>query len=227
MVVVDFRTKVRSFPFRGRAAEVIKRFSLTTYLHLIVRWVSCPFELLEEHIPSAGTVYELGCGHGLFLHHLASVRSSPETLCGVDMDRRKISFAQALNASPRLKFEVQDITGALELAGVSVVVLNDVLHLLPFAEQEKLLQSCFRQLPSSGVLLVKEIGLSGSWKYRWTQVQEFFVNRVFRWTIGDGFYCRSPESMTGLLARTGFRVETLPAHRGYPYAHMIYVCRKD
>ena len=61
--------------------------------HVAVRWRSCPFAQVEQHVPRAGRVLDLGCGHGSFALYLAA-RSAERTVTGVDVDADKLAAAR-------------------------------------------------------------------------------------------------------------------------------------
>ncbi|MBF0331171.1 MAG: methyltransferase domain-containing protein [Candidatus Omnitrophica bacterium] len=215
-----FIKKARAFPWRR------PQISLTTLLHLYVRWFSCPFERLLPYIPTRGAVYDLGCGHGILLKLLLSLTPGEACFIGVDIDADKIAIARTLNTSGRLRYEVKDIAIDPVLNGAKAVILNDVLHLISFADQRLLLQKCHEQLSPDGILLIKEIERSSSWKFRWAYFQEVLVNHVLQLTRGAGLYYSTRDGCVEALRKTGFEVEVVSAHRGYPYSHIIYHCHK-
>lgn len=226
MPLIGFREKFRLFPFRSRMGRIARECPAATLPHLLVRWFSCPFELLEPHIPRQGILCDLGCGHGLMLHRLASFLSPEAVLLGFDSDEKKIKFARAFDDGRRVTFERKDVSAGLGLSHVSCFLLNDVLHLIPFPEQEPLLRRCFDDLLEGGVLIFKEIDDQPPWKYRWTRIQEYFVNHIFCFTKGKGYYPRTASHLTSILEKIGFKVEVLPAHEKYPYSHIVLICRK-
>jgi trans-aconitate methyltransferase len=198
-----------------------------TLPHLLMRWFSCPSELLEPYIPEKGTICDLGCGHGLTLHRLASFLPPEAMLSGFDIDKRKINFAQAFDHGRRIRFETKDITAELGLRDVTCLILNDVLHMLSFSNQEILLRRCFGYLARGGTLIIKEINAQASWKCRWAGLQAYFVRDVFHLTRGEGFYPQPAQSFTRMLENIGFEVKVFPAHKGYAYPHILYLGRKN
>ena len=86
----------------SRVPDRAARAALRTYrgspvadrLHLLARWVSCPFGPVVDVLPTRGEVLEVGCGHGLFSTYLAE-RSPGLDVHGVDIDRDKIAVAAA------------------------------------------------------------------------------------------------------------------------------------
>ncbi len=218
--------KFRLFPFRSRINDIARKFSRTVLCHLWVRWFSCPFESLKPYIPPQGVIYDLGCGHGLMLQMLDACLPENVTLAGFDIDQRKIDIAAGLNRSVRTSYNVRDITDDLGVCDLSGIILNDTLHLLGWSEQENLLRRCHDYLARRGVLLIKEIERRPAWKFHWSRFQEKLVNDVFHLTQGAGLYYRSRASWLEILGKTGFQVEVIPAHQGYPYSHIIYHCHK-
>lgn len=226
MLLSGIGEKFRLFPFRSRMGKIVREYPVRTLPHLLVRWFSCPFELLEPHVPKQGVICDLGCGHGLMLHRLASFLPPEATLLGFDIDEKKVDFARACDGDYRIRFETRDILNVLDLRDVACLMLNDVLHMLSFSNQELLLRRCFDFLSREGILIIKEINVQASWKYRWAGIQAYMVRDIFHLTRGEGFYPREADFLTGMLERIGFRVEALPGHKGYPYPHVLYLCRK-
>jgi SAM-dependent methyltransferase len=227
MSLAGIRQKFRLFPFRSCMGKIARECPAEILPHLLVRWFSCPFELLERYVPRKGKVCDLGCGHGLMLHWLASFLAPETTLLGFDIDRKKIDFARAFGGDQRVQFEVKDITAGLDLHGAAGLILNDVLHMLSFSNQELLLRRCFGSLAPGGTLIIKEINAQVPWKLRWAGIQAYFVRDIFHLTRGEGFYPQTSRAFTGMLETIGFKVEAFPVHRGYAYPHMLYLCRKD
>ena len=62
-------------------------------LHVAGRWRTCPFAAVEPHVPKAGRIMEIGCGHGLFSLYLA-LQSPERSVTGVDVDADKIPVAR-------------------------------------------------------------------------------------------------------------------------------------
>ena len=226
MPLTRIREKYRLFPFRSRMEEIARDNPVWTLPHLLVRWFSCPFELIEPYIPREGAICDLGCGHGLMLHRLASFLPSEAVLSGFDIDKKKIDFARAFDTGHRIRFETKDITTELALRDVACLILNDVLHMLSLPNQELLLRRCFDCLSQGGTLIIKEINAQVSWKSWWASIQAYFVRDIFHLTRGEGFYPQPPHVFIGILEGIGFKVKAFPVHKGYAYPHMIFLCRK-
>ena len=78
-------------------------------LHVVVRWLTCPFRPVVDALPRTGRVLEAGCGHGLFSTYL-SRRAPRLTVHGVDIDPDKVAVAQrtATGDDGRLTFAVAE-----------------------------------------------------------------------------------------------------------------------
>jgi SAM-dependent methyltransferase len=161
------------------------------------------------------------------LHRLASILPPEADLSGFDIDQEKIDLARAFDRGHRIRFETRDITAELGLREAACLILNDVLHMLSFPNQELLLRRSFGYLSRGGILIIKEINTEIPWKYRWAGIQAYFVRDVFRLTRGEGFHPQPSGSFTRLLRNIGFEVEMFPAHQGYMYPHVLYLCRKN
>jgi 2-polyprenyl-3-methyl-5-hydroxy-6-metoxy-1,4-benzoquinol methylase len=194
-------------------------------LHVVVRWLSCPFPPVVEALPSAGRVLEVGCGHGLFSGYLA--RRSPRLqVHGVDIDADKIAVAAASAplAGGRLDFAVGD-SGSVPDGPWDAVVLVDVLYLLDEAAQRALLKSCAAALSPGGVLVVKDMGTRPRWKARWNAAQEALSVRVLKITEGSPeFTFTDPEERARWLVAAGLRdVRARRLDRGRLHPHHLLV----
>ena len=211
------------------AASVLSLYSrapLPVRAHVLTRWVTCPFARVEAAVPRQGRVLEVGCGYGVFSCHLAL--SSPDRqVLGVDVDVRKVVHAQ--HAGKRA--EVRGATCEFHLAPPGevpdgpwdAIVIVDVLYLLDRDEQEGLLHSCAQQLSLGGVLVVKEMATSPSWKARWNGMQETMSVKVLNITSGNELTFLEPSVLGGWMREDGLVVTHQPLDHGYPHPHHLVV----
>jgi 2-polyprenyl-3-methyl-5-hydroxy-6-metoxy-1,4-benzoquinol methylase len=165
------------------ALRAYRTAPLADRMHVLVRWLTCPFPPVVDVLPTEGRVLEVGCGHGLFSGYLAQ-RSSGVRVHGVDIDASKIAVA-AVSAEPgRLDFTV-GTSGSVPEGPWDGVVLVDVLYLLDEAAQRALLTSCAAVLAPGGVLVVKDMATRPRWKARWNAMQEALSVRVLKITAGS------------------------------------------
>ena len=194
-------------------------------LHVLVRWLTCPFPPVVDVLPSEGRVLEVGCGHGLFSGYLA--RRSPRLhVTGVDIDADKIAVAAASEpvAGGRLTFAVGD-SGAVPAGPWDAVVLVDVLYLLDEKSQRALLESCAAALSPGGVLVVKDMATTPRWKARWNAFQEGLSVRVLKITEGSpDFVFVDPDERARWLVAAGLRdVRMRRLDRGRVHPHHLLV----
>jgi len=196
-------------------------------LHVLVRWLSCPFPPVVEVLPSAGRVLEVGCGHGLFSGYLAQ-RSPDLQVLGVDIDADKIAVATASgpHEGGRLDFAVGD-SGSVPDGPWDAVVLVDVLYLLDEAGQRALLNSCAAVLAPGGLLVVKDMATRPRWKARWNAAQEALSVRVLEITAGSReFAFVDPDERARWLVAAGLRnVRARRLDRGRVHPHHLLVGR--
>jgi 2-polyprenyl-3-methyl-5-hydroxy-6-metoxy-1,4-benzoquinol methylase len=196
-------------------------------LHVLVRWLTCPFPPVVEALPTEGRVLEVGCGHGLFSGYLAR-RSPGLQVVGVDIDVDKIAVAAA--AEPldggRLRFAVGDSCSVPE-GPWDAVVLVDVLYLLDEAGQRALLESCAAVLAPGGVLVVKDMATRPRWKARWNAMQEALSVRVLKITAGSPeFVFTDPDERARWLVASGLGdVRARRLDRGRVHPHHLLVGR--
>ena len=118
------------------------------------------FKLIGDLGAPFGRVLDLGCGRGQLSLLLLELGQATEVL-GLDSDARKIAVAR--RAGPEAEFRAADVAGsALPIA--DTILLIDVLHYLPLAEQDALLNAAVSALAPGGRILVRELDADPSAK---------------------------------------------------------------
>ncbi|HEX6596965.1 MAG TPA: class I SAM-dependent methyltransferase, partial [Acidimicrobiales bacterium] len=190
------------------------------------RWASCPFRRVEAAVPTSGRILEVGCGYGVFSCHLA-LASHQRQVLGVDVDLRKVVHAQfaAKRAAARgatCEFHLAP-PGEVPDGPWDAIVVVDVLYLLDPDEQAGLLHTCAEQLSLGGVLIVKEMATSPSWKARWNQLQETMAVKVLNLTAGNELTFLEPSAIGAWMREDGLVVTHQPLDHGYPHPHHLVV----
>lgn len=198
---------------------------LADRLHVLVRWLTCPFPPVVEVLPNEGRVLEVGCGHGLFSGYLAR-RSPGLRVHGVDIDAAKIAVARTSEEPGRLDFAV-GASGSVPDGPWDGVVLVDVLYLLDEAAQRALLKACAAVLAPGGVLVVKDMATRPRWKARWNALQESLSVRVLKITAGspEFAFVDSDERARWLVAAGLEEVRARRLDRGRVHPHHLLVGR--
>ena len=200
--------------------------ALKSYLRVKLR--ICPLLQVEPLVPVKGHVVDLGCGNGLFAS-LLLLGSDERRVTGFDLDPAKLRVASRLkedNRWERAEFSQADVV-RLDYPRADVFTLIDVLYLIPFADQERILAKCARALLPGGTLVVKEMDIRPRWKFVWNYLQETVSVRLVGFTLGKKFYFRPRAEFESLLASLGFHVETVRLDQGQIHPHILYVCRKS
>lgn len=205
----------------GRAA--LRRYrGLAAKAHVWIRWLSAPFPAVEKHLPTTGSIAEIGCGHGLFSLY-AALRGPHRTVYGCDIDTAKIACARAAGAplAPRLNFP-----DSLPDQDFDAIAILDVLYLLDRKAEYRLLDDAYAQLRPGGVLLVKEMSGRPRWKAQWNRMQETTSVRILGITEGATLEFLPAEELADYLSGLGAAVELVRLDRGRVHPHTLIVARK-
>lgn len=205
--------------------ELYKGSGLLTKLYLRIKLRICPFLQMEEFFPQSGKIVDLGCGNGLF-SFILKLGSPSREIVGFDLDEKKIAVAkQTQKAFSNIEFEIGNIVEMGYPEG-DVFTLIDVLYLIPFREQEKILEKCYSTLKKDGLLIIKEMDTRPAWKYGWNLFQETWAVKMVGLTLGEKFYFKSKEEYSRILTSIGFTVDSVKLDKGYWYPHILYLCKK-
>ncbi|MCX6340303.1 MAG: class I SAM-dependent methyltransferase [Candidatus Aureabacteria bacterium] len=199
---------------------------LAARLHNKIRYLTCPFDRIEPLVPAAGSIYDLGCGHGLFSLYLA-LTSARRTVIGCDISEDKISIArQAARNIHNVEFRHVDILN-FALLPAEAILLIDVLYLFSPGDQDRIIGACYTNLKPGGLLLVKTTDTSPRWKYAWAYAQEVLAVKILGITNGQRVQFRSQEEFAKIFSALHLHVHVERIDNGYLHPHILYVCRKE
>lgn len=106
------------------------------------------------------------------------------------------------------------------LGDYGIITLIDLLHYMPYAQQDDLLNKIHVNIQNGGILLIKDLEKAPYWKYIFHYIQDSIAYK------GAKLFFRSAREMDMLLTTIGFSVETVPLSLGYAYPHVAYRCKK-
>jgi SAM-dependent methyltransferase len=180
------------------------------------------------------SVVDLGCGQGLMLALLSSARElgyellgdepkNPPRLIGVELRARSAELARLA-----LRDHAEIVTGdarEFSLPACETVFIFDVLHLLPAADQEGLLERIARALPRGGTLLLRDADAAAGWRFHCVQITNRFRARLSGGS-DQSYHFRTADGWRALLVRHGFSVEIQPMGQGTPFGNVLFVASK-
>ena len=168
---------------------------------------------------------DIGCGIGLlgqYLHASGHVAA----YVGVDSDARKI-------AAGRRAAERGGLAVALDLRRADAhelpplqghVTLLDVLHYLPAAAQQSLLQTAIGHLAPNGLLIVRNVLREPNWRFHATRLEEFFLH-ASGWIRGGPQHYPTPDEICAPLRAAGLQVRMEPLRGRTPFNSYLIVAR--
>src|SRR5439155_19889318 len=121
--------------------------------------------------PRKGFLLHLAWGHGLFAC-LPRDASDPRPVLGIDLDAKKVAIGRlAIQDTQWLRLQIGDIL-AQPPPKCDAVTIVDVLYLLSFADQERVLRNAASALGEGGPLIVKAQERRTDPRYAVTYAQE-------------------------------------------------------
>ncbi|MGN6186841.1 MAG: class I SAM-dependent methyltransferase [Thermoanaerobaculia bacterium] len=189
-------------------------------VHILGRYLTCPFTRVLDEFPHDARVLEIGSGHGLFA--LLIAENGAREVIGVDPDLRKSLLP---SPSPR----VRKIGGYDECVRgtFDAVAICDVAYRLPLDVQRALFARVLDRLRPGGVLVLKEMDSGHRWKMKWARFQEWLADSFLHLTHGEGFVYESRDDVRALLEGAGFvGFSARAVDFAYPHPHIVYTARK-
>ena len=111
-----------------------------------------------------------------------------------------------------------------DLRGFDAITILDVLHYIPFAQQDVLLDQIRASLGPDGMLVTRVGNARGGWGFRFSQWVDLAVtNAQGHWV--RSLYCRPLNDWTQALEARGFTVTAQPMSDGTPFANALLVAR--
>jgi uncharacterized protein (DUF2062 family)/SAM-dependent methyltransferase len=195
--------------------------------------------LLETgHAARAGadpgrTLVDIGCGQGLMLALLAVARqrvrdgawtgTAPppvfHRMVGIESRPRVAAMAAVA-----LKGEAEIVSGDARgraMPRAHCVLLFDVLHMIPAADQEQLLAAVAAALEPDGVIVVREADASAGWRFAAVKAGNRLKAIVTgRWR--QSFCFRSAAGWLALFERMGLHADVRPMGDGTPFGNVLF-----
>lgn len=189
-------------------------------LHVLVRFLTCPFPRTVGDLPPGGRMLEIGAGHGIYCYLAAHDRV--RRVYAVEPDLRK-----AVN--PKHAPGVQWIAGFDDAVRgtFDTIVIYDATYRMSIAYRTDLYRRVFERLRPGGTFILKDMDPGHRWKMKWARLQEWLSDTFLKVSIGEGFIYQTRAEVEETLRGIGFaefRARAIDA--GYPHPHIIYSARR-
>ncbi len=176
------------------------------YFIRVRSWL-CHFGLIESLFPKQGKILDFGCGHGYFSIYLY-LSSNERIINGIDLNNEKIKLVKPLVSSLKgITLEYKDFFDMplVEPFFYDAVSLLDVLYLIPFDIQKKILKNIYDRIKPNGALIFKETSKSFTIQYLLAYLEECLINSLRFSKSEIKFYYRSKSEWKNLLEQMGFK----------------------
>jgi len=176
--------------------------------------------LREQKLP----LLDIGCGIGLLAFYLRENGFAP-AIRGVDLDAPKIVTAQKIAAAHYrdLTFEHGDANAARDFSGNVTIV--DVLHYLDVEKQHALLAQAAQMVAPGGMCIIRATPFSEHWRFRMTQIEEWFISAI-RWMKSPAKHYLRIEEIAAPFRAAGFETEVRPLWGKTIFNSYLFVFRR-
>ena len=203
------------------------------------------FNLLRQgFLPAEGLLLDLGCGRGIAFALILAGRDlhrrgtyppgwppPPPRLTFHGIEGRPKTAAAARHAlADEARIDTADLRAlgtpsSPGLPTAAAILILDVLHYLPPADQDDLLAKAAAALAPGGVLLMREADAAAGWRFAAVRLQERFSS-LLRGHLRPRFHYRSAAEWQQRLGALGLAVDVRPMGMGTPYANVLLAARR-
>jgi len=181
--------------------------------------------VMDLLLPAEGRILDVGCGFGLFAGYFAQTHPARE-ITGIDTNPQRIAMAQRVMRSigqDQHEFLAADARDLRDVANrtFNAIYVLDVMHHVPRADQEALLQCLYDLLEPGGVLVLKDITTEPRFGLLFTE----YLDRVMVGWNEPLAYRHHTEWGT-LLDALGMRTRAVRVPDILPYPHVVIAAWK-
>jgi len=182
------------------------------------------YRLINSHVPRKASIVDFGCGYG-FLSYMLSFVSPDRKILGIDYDADKIELARhCISKTDMVDFLACDVMD-YQVDNADIFIFSDVLHYLPLARQEILLERCIQQLNPGGKIIIRDADRDMSRRHRGTRYTEFFSTRSgFNKSDRNMLYYLSGETIRETALKHELKLEVIDNTRFT--SNILFVLKK-
>ncbi len=192
-------------------------------LKIAYRPLICPFDDLLELLPEKASVFDIGCGSGMFLS-LVNQFKSPQKLGGIEISKQLIENAKAvLGENKEVEIYLDVFDGKKipnEISSYKYIFMIDVFHHIPKQNQLDFLSQLFEKMGKDSILVLKDIEGGSIFKY-WNK----FHDLLLAGEIGNEISSKKLKKFISTkpnVAITGFNKRQM-----FLYPHFTYLIKKS
>ena len=191
----------------------------------------CPLDLVLSRIPEGSHLYDIGCGTGALLY-LALKFRSVKVAHGYDISLEAVRASEAFNKNiqiggsagevspvhtPNFKVvHMQPEETPPDFSGYDTVSMIDVLHHIPFEQQDNFLVKTIRSMEPGSRLIIKDIEASLTIGAFFNQLHDLLLSR-------EWVYQRRSKDIVQVLQSTGASVSQPIIRWTLWYPHFLMV----
>ena len=182
----------------------------------------CPFDQLLELLPDEVSVFDIGCGNGMFLSLVAHY-CKPKALGGVEISEKLIRNAKELllkisEKKPFLStYDGKSLPDTL--AQYNYIFLIDVFHHVPANDQKKIISEIYLKMKTGATFVLKDIDASKKILVKFNKLHDMILSGE---TGNEISLAEAQEQLTN----TGFKILSSEYKRMLVYPHYTIVCSK-
>lgn len=213
-----------------KVKNVLKTYQsplLEDKLKIVSRLLFCVdpiMEVISAYLPEQGLIVDLGCGYGIISNLVAS---SQRKIIAVDLSSHRIKLAKTYG-NENVTFINSDIR-EFDVPNCDGILLIDILCMIPFCDQLKILSKCYEKLNPYSIMIIKDTSRSPRWKYIYTRFEESVKSflGIYGKEVGKNqMACWDSHKIISFLENLGFGVQMIPLRTIFPYPGVFYICRK-
>jgi 2-polyprenyl-3-methyl-5-hydroxy-6-metoxy-1,4-benzoquinol methylase len=191
-------------------------------LYAKLKMLILPFEDISNNLPKTGRILDMGCGFGYVSNYL-SLESNARTIVASDPATNRIEVARRTIGN-RTNIQFHDIDSrSITEGGFDGVSVTDVLHHVPYDQQQSLIDDLYRKLKPGGTLVIRETDVRHTLRY-------YVFNLALECLLYIGqerARFRRRDQWAAMFRHAGFTIERVISNTWwFPYMTCLFVCRK-